>query len=292
MTYQTIENSIDDGQPFYLYTFSNNTGSYLVTNQSFFVTDSAQTYEPLTIKHSQIKQSHDVSQDAVTVDIGIDGGVLADLFLGWSLDSTMSLTIKRGHFDSVQPAIVIWKGRVVSHKITKNILKLRCESIFTTLKRSGLRQKYQRSCRHQLYGNGCFVDKTLFEINNLGVTEINKTTLIIPDAALQVDGYFNGGKIVFTDGSERMIIGHIGANVTVDRSLSRSILSGIVPNSIIGAGFGNGFGYYFGGLEVTMFPGCDKTLETCNTKFNNVLNNGGFKWIPARNPLDGKTSII
>jgi uncharacterized phage protein (TIGR02218 family) len=35
------------------------------------------------------------------------------------------------------------------------------------------------------------------------------------------------------------------------------------------------------GDEYTVYPGCDKRHSTCKNKFNNVLNFGGFPWVPG-----------
>ena len=35
------------------------------------------------------------------------------------------------------------------------------------------------------------------------------------------------------------------------------------------------------GDQITVIPGCNKTVPTCTNKFNNVLNYGGFTEIPA-----------
>ena len=38
---------------------------------------------------------------------------------------------------------------------------------------------------------------------------------------------------------------------------------------------------------VTLYPGCDHTLTTCDTAFSNSLNYGGFPAIPQKNPWAG-----
>jgi hypothetical protein len=42
---------------------------------------------------------------------------------------------------------------------------------------------------------------------------------------------------------------------------------------------------------VKIYPGCDRTKETCNDKFSNILNYGGFAWIPAKSPFDGSSIV-
>jgi hypothetical protein len=37
--------------------------------------------------------------------------------------------------------------------------------------------------------------------------------------------------------------------------------------------------------------GCDRTFATCQSKFGNSLNFGGFPWIPVKNPFAGDSIV-
>ncbi|MEW6169845.1 MAG: phage BR0599 family protein [Pseudomonadota bacterium] len=41
------------------------------------------------------------------------------------------------------------------------------------------------------------------------------------------------------------------------------------------------------GATVVLYPGCDHTLSTCESKFGNSANFGGFPFIPTKNPFGG-----
>jgi len=70
-------------------------------------------------------------------------------------------------------------------------------------------------------------------------------------------------------GVRRSIVAHSGANLTLTRP---------VPEFAVGS-------------QIRLYPGCDHTKGTCNTKFNNLDNFGGFPWIPIRNPFDGNSIL-
>ena len=45
-----------------------------------------------------------------------------------------------------------------------------------------------------------------------------------------------------------------------------------------------------GQAAVTLYPGCDHTLNDCINKFDNRDNYGGFQWIPSKNPFANNVS--
>ncbi|WVX90535.1 tail assembly protein [Vibrio phage VpP2 MP] len=39
------------------------------------------------------------------------------------------------------------------------------------------------------------------------------------------------------------------------------------------------------GMEVSLVAGCDRTKATCQSKFNNLANYGGYLAVPTKNPF-------
>ena len=62
-----------------------------------------------------------------------------------------------------------------------------------------------------------------------------------------------------------MIVGHNANAITV---------SAVPPGLAIGD-------------AIYLYPGCDRTLNTCHAKFGNSANFGGFPFIPTKNPFGG-----
>jgi len=56
-------------------------------------------------------------------------------------------------------------------------------------------------------------------------------------------------------------------------------------------GYGMSYGMIYGSLTVTLYPGCPRDRQTCNDRFNNLENYGGFDWIPSRNPFNGSSIV-
>jgi len=284
MTYATQETSIQDAIPYFLYEFVTDTDTYRYVDYTESVTWNSLDWSPLAIKHTQIKQTSDLSKNSIKVTIPLDNSsAFADLFIGWSPDYTISFTLYRVHFGS-SDGLVYWKGRIASHNFKDSTIELNCESIFTSMRRPGLRARFQRNCRHAIYSSECGVDKSSYAVN-VEITGLSEYVLTTIGASAFADGYFTGGLIEFFDSSYRLITAHSGNDITLSRD-SRQIIA-----AIAGAGYGNNYGNYYGSAGAIIYPGCDRTLATCKNKFDNILNQGGFKWIPPKNPTGGSSIV-
>ena len=226
--------------------------------------------------NSEVKQSSEISKNSLIVTMPL-GNEFTDIFKGWSPDFVVTVTIRRGHYDSTD-TFVYWKGRVSTHSLKDKILELNMESIFTSQRRPGLRARVQRNCRHALYTTPCGVNKAAREVAGI-IVAINVLELTIAVAASQTNSWYTGGIIEFPDGSSRTIVYHAGTTIKVSRAVRW---------------LDDNFTEYFtlfGGVDVSIFPGCDRTLSTCINKFNNVVNQGGFKWLPTKNPMSGSSIV-
>jgi len=280
VTYTVQESSIQDGSPYFLYEFVTAINTYRFVDYPEVVNWNSLDWNPLSIKHSEVKQSNELSKNAMTVTVPLDDSDFATLFVGWSPDVTVTFTLYRVHFGS-SDGLVYWKGRVASHNLKGETIGLKCESIFTSMRRPGVRARYQRNCRHAIYSSGCGVDKSGYAVS-VEVTAISGATLTCVGASAKVDDYFLGGVIEFLDGTYRLITSHTGNTIVITR-ISRELSNA--------AGYGYNYGNYYGGISAILYPGCDRTLATCKSKFDNVVNQGGFKWIPQKNPTGGSSIV-
>jgi uncharacterized phage protein (TIGR02218 family) len=206
----------------------------------------------------------------LTVTIPIDCDLAVTILTATS-ENPMSVTVF-SNIDGVTE--VTWKGRVASFQPTEDEkLDLSVESIFTSFSRIGLRARFQKSCRHALYGRGCKLLLADFE-NDVTIDAISGNTLIVPEASGFDDGYFAGGIITSPDNSFLFVIGHSGTSIQVQR-LNFSMVSQ--------------FAIQGPGMTAKIYPGCNKSRDTCRVKFDNLLNYGGFDHIPTKNPMGGSS---
>lgn len=231
----------------------------------------SETYVETGIKRNGIEQKNELSKATLEVSIPIDHELAISLLTSYS-EEVMTITV----FTKIDATYeTAWKGRLASIKPGDESLTLNFESVFTSLRRPGLRARFQRSCRHALYGRGCGLNFASHGSAAV-INAITGSTLTVPEALLQSNGYFTGGMVAASDGALSYIINHVGDQLTLQR-VNFSILSEFALTGV--------------GTAITLYPGCDHLRSTCNTKFNNLLNYGGFDWIPSKNPMGGSSIV-
>jgi hypothetical protein len=265
VTYATKELSIHDGEPVELFGFEAGAAAWRYCTGTETETYLGDEYDPVPIGRGIIEQTGEIHRDDLSILLPRDNPLAAAYRIG-AVEGILRLTIWRKHRGT--DPIVYWKGRVINHTSAGAETVLRCESIFSSLKRPGLRRMYQRGCPHVHYGRGCGLDMTAYAVAGT-VSAITGTALTVPEAAASADGYFSGGMVECPAGTLRFILRHQGELLT---------LAGVFPALAED-------------VAVTLYPGCDRSRETCDTTFANILNYGGFPWIPTRNPFDGHSMV-
>lgn len=256
-----------------LYRFSEQGSSsvWTFTSGNELVTYNAEDYSPTAISRTEAQVKNEISKANIEVHLPLTNEVA----IRWMADNgerIVTLTIFER--DKAGVVNVVWKGRLASILPGMTDVTLKMESIFTSLRRPGLRARYQRSCRHALYGRGCRLNPEDFAVNGT-VSNRSGNSLVITEAAGYAAGYFVGGMLRTADGTLSYVTGHNGAVITIQR-MSFSILSEI----------GDGFPF-----AVKLYPGCPHDRSTCNSRFNNLLNYGGFDFIPVKNPMGGSSIV-
>ena len=267
MSYLDYENSPQDGNPVELYEFVQGLQRWNYVSGAESMVRLGQVYTPMPVTRDRIKQSSDIFKDSLRLTFPRDDP-FASQFLGFAPEGVTTVTVLRGHAGDVdEEFIVYWKGRVVGAKAGGNQVDVECESVFTSIKRPGLRARFEYGCRHALYLRGCNVNREVYKTSGAVLSISGGLAVAVAGAALKPEGYFTGGMLVSASGASRFIVGHVGDVVTMSRPLAE--LSGATA--------------------VDLYPGCDHLKETCKIKFNNLPNFGGFPYIPSRNPFDGSS---
>lgn len=283
MTYNAREVSIQDGEPILLYLFVQGDLEWRYASTPVDITALGNTWKASAIANAGVGQSGSISKDSVSLRFPRNDE-FARQFLGYAPDLVTSVTIYRGHLGDGE-FVVYWRGRVSGSKATGATIAIDCESVFTSLRRPGLRARYQKTCRHALYGRGCSLDPEAFAVSSI-VSAVNATAVSVPAAALEADGWYLGGMLRAEDGSLRLVTGHAGQQLTLSRPIE------FLTESVPAAGYGLSYGRFYGGsVLVKLYPGCDRVMATCDAKFSNLDNYGGFPFIPSKNPFSGSSIV-
>jgi len=286
MTYASIESSTAEGRPYFLYQFVEGAQVWRFTSRGDAWASAGSggetiTWDPAAVAHGDVVQTSEIERGRLELTWPVSHP-FARRFLSPMGNTPVTLTIFRGHEQVLGETVAHWKGRVVGAEVEGPRILLTCESVFSTLRRAGVRAKYQRLCRHALYGRGCGLDIAAHWQTGT-VTAVAANAISIPEAAEQPDGWFRGGVLRF--GAQLgFITGHAGAVLLLSRPMSdlaaAVVTSGLDPETSDPLP-----------VLVDIAPGCDLRAATCAEKFGNLLNFGGFPEIPGRNPFGGGSIV-
>ena len=268
MTYDAIETSAQDGHPVELYEFLQGATHSRFTSWASDYSYGGHTFTANGIGRNEISVSDELNKAGLQVTFPRNN-TFAYQLLTQCLEVVTLLTIWRGHAgDADGEFVAFWKGRVAGAQADGPGIALNCESVFTSLRRPGLRARYQRMCRHTLYGRGCNLDKEDWGVAGT-VGAVDGVSLTVAAAADQADGWYNGGMVGDASGALRFILAHVGSNLTLSRPFADLAVSD----------------------SITLYPGCEHTNTVCHDKFDNLPNMGGCPYMPTKNPF-GFTSIV
>jgi uncharacterized phage protein (TIGR02218 family) len=269
--FETYEESVESGSPIELYEFGVAGGFLRYTSRAEDIEISSQTWLARALSRSEIEETADIAKSNLEITCPPDFEV-SELFSVAPPDEVVTLTVYRTQAADPTDKQVIWAGRVLNAQWSPGRSQLTCESIFTSLKRPGLRRLYGRNCPHVLYGTQCRVDPLAFRVAAT-IDTVDGVAVLSADFASYADNYFAGGKIEWVDADgvtrRRGIKSHTGNTVGVTHPIAD------IEN----------------GASVYVYPGCDHTIATCNSKFSNAVNYGGFPTMGSKNPF-GQSSVF
>lgn len=182
---------------------------------------------------------------------------LAARFIGAASQIAMTVTLWR-RYASADAWTLLWSGRVLTGALAGHHLRLRCEPASVAMKRTALRRLYSCNCPHVLYGPECkATPQSVIET----VSWVASSTLMYLTGNTDYSDY-SGGWLVAPDGVAHMI--KVGGGNSIET---------IYPSGLAV------------GQQFQMFKGCDHSIQTCQARFANTNNFGGYPWIPKKNPF-------
>lgn len=275
MSFDSIEVSEFGNHPVETYEFQRgpNFWRYTSSDESFFPTLGTE-FTAIQIKRSRILGTQDIGKTSLKIRISRRAD-LVNQFIATSPTDIITLKLTRYHAGDPGNSAITFNGRIVNVKFLENEAELTCQPIFSALKRPGLRRAYQTACPHVLYGTGgCRANPSLFDVSAV-LTDVSGNSITSPDLIVAINptfdaDHFVGGFVEFVNNNNtdrRFITDFNNVSGTLTLNLPFSDL--VVGNT------------------VNAFAGCNHTTAVCDGKFSNLLNYGGFPFIPQKNPMDG-----
>lgn len=270
MSYTSLEEGVQTSAPVECYKFIGSFRNYYYTSADRAVTIAGQVYDPVPVTRSRVK-SGTHKDDSLMLDLQLpfDVQVVQDYAFAQT-PPTLTVEVYRQQIDDLTGLsyILFWKGVVRGYTVDDRLATVHVPSIFSlALQGEVPNVYYQTPCNHTLYNNRCTVVRTSHRFTGLILT-VNSTDIVMA-ATPAADSILKAGEIVnLRNGERRMILENIGPIITLGYPFVDLVV----------------------GDSVELVKGCDHSLATCKAKFSNVINFGGFKYIPAENPFEGSVA--
>lgn len=256
------------GEPVQLYRFARQDLLWLYTSGDVPITVGDETYEPLAIARTSIRESSERQKRQIKITLPNS----ADVCNNWrpfppgDVVAVTLLALQRGDAE-VQ---VEWYGRVIQPKFGDKECELTCDPSSGSARPYGLQLRWQRGCPYALYSQGhglCNLNPEDFAVPAT-LTAVSGLTLTAEEFAEVPAGRFAGGYIEWLSTSglvhRRSIMSNSGSTLVVDYG-AEDLASG---------------------LDVVAYHGCAHNWADCDSKGNSD-NYGGCTKSPSKNPFGG-----
>lgn len=247
-----------------LYAFSSSNAQFYLTPHEFDVDLDGTPYTSLSIERNELALGAEAAKSALELKLPPSCDLVRHLLAASLTGDTTSVTLRIGRRDSWGDYWWLsgtrWMGRVLGVEIDADATRIRCESAQVSLKRIGLRRLYSRKCSHVLYSSACGaspITDSAFVLDVYG-----RNVELDGGVPGSVSGGLAGGWLQTPDGARHMIISDYGSGVEL-----------LYPVAIES------------GTEVLLTVGCNHSTATCQSRFDNLDNYGGFPAIPSKNPF-------
>lgn len=269
MSFELIETSNDLGSPIFLYEFQLGDKVWRYTSSAENVPANGELYKAIYIEDDGVRQTGEAQTDSFKIMMSFYEDI-PRLFK--VVPPSKQMIVKRLVRHEYDPQVIVnYVGFVTQVNASEpGKAEIECLTLSPTMHRDGLRLAWQRTCPYSLYSeSSCRVHKGQFA-TKITLDRASGTTLEATGFAEHSDGWFEGGIVEWKDpqtGAEEMrgIETHQGNKV-----------------SLLGKTDGIPIG-----IVMLAYPGCDKTIATCDKKFSNVDNYGGYPHMPGKSPFAG-----
>jgi uncharacterized phage protein (TIGR02218 family) len=224
------------------------------------------------ISTSSMKYSCDLSVDSVKVTIALpadglcpSGNSSAYLRAGYFdgarlLVQRLFMAAPGLAFDSPDNPVPLFSGRVSNVQLDGTKAEIEVKSDLELLNIQLPRNLYGPQCRWTLFDGQCGlnINDPNYQVSGT-VVSATATHIVVSNIGGKPDHWFDQGQLTVKAGLSTNVKTQVGTDIDVFPPFV------VVPQP---------------GDTYTLLPGCDKTLATCESKFNNRLRFGGTPFVP------------
>lgn len=262
MTFAAFEGSAQGGHPVELYSLALGAETFRWTSAEDDYVFGGNTFEAAEISRTRVLISSEERQDLLTVNLPASDPYVRK-YIKNVPGKRGTLTVQRVHrFDPDQEAFVLFKGIVQAVAFSSDGVKasIAVRPLTTGLSQTIPRMTYQNLCNHFLYDERCKVLQSLFQFTAV-VSAVTGSTITVPGLSVNGADWAVAGFVQIPSGDFRLVLSQTGNDVRLLLPFSEGVLN----------------------VQVDVFAGCAHTIAVCKTKFNNVINYGGFAFVPLKN---------
>lgn len=222
----------------------------------------ANAFVPIYIERSKTPKHTDVTTGKITVIVPRDDAFVSTADLANGILDHGALELFQSDLDDPANYRLNFKGFVGDVNYTESVIHIVFLDEFNLLKKLIPRRVYSEACPYSFGDADCTID--LDTVKVVGTADAGSDADTLVDAArVEADGWFSGGYIEFTSGSNM----NEGPRAVDVYTVGRAELIVPYPNAIVATD------------AYTMWPHCRKEWDGCD-RFSNTLQFGAFQNIP------------
>ena len=259
-----------------LYEFVLKTGvSYYYADTDTNVVYGGHTYvaDGPVITRTQIKLTSEVSVDKLTVTINATekdtiGGVQIIAVAHNGGFEGARVRLRRAFFENnvIVDVVDLFNGYAEVKQGGGMTLQLEVKSVVQKLNAEWPQNRYYPLCPYSVYSEQCGLNVSNYR-QRVAVTSVPAHNTVTVNTSVP-DGYYDAGGIEWLSGPL------VGQSTQILRSQNGQLL--FMSPSEAQPEIGN---------EAFIYPGCDKTADTCRTKFNNFSRNRATPYVPRKETI-------